>query len=120
MGCGSAVLMVLFNVILPTADMISDILLTVKLFTGIGVKKHPYFGTVSLLPPIMSWIGVTRHWIKIETKEERNKLKTLPLFLLQIYPQWRALRVLYYAIIKKDRKWVEMKKDYDGGIAHLG
>ena len=95
--------------------LFSDILLTVNLFT----KKHPKFGALTLVPLIVSWIGVTVNWFKTETKE-KNILKTLPLLLLQIYPQWRALRVLYYARIKKDPSWREKKEEFEGGISHLG
>ena len=121
MGLGSAVLMFLFNVILPTADVSTDIYLSLKLFTGYRlIKKHPKFGTLSLIPLAMSSMGVTTQWFKTETKEMRNKLKTLPLLILQFYPQWRALRVLYYAKIKKDPRWQKMKEEFEGEISHLG
>ena len=98
---------------------------TIKLFgldqIGYGFdKQHPEFGALTLVPLIMSWIGVTTHWFKTETREKRNKLKTLPFLLLQMYPQWRALRVLYYARIKKDPGWRKMKEEFEGGISHLG
>ena len=121
MGYGSVVLMLIFSVLLPTADVFSDIFFSLQLFTGYGLREnHPKFGALTLLPLIMSWIGVTTHWFKTETKEKRNKLKTLPLLILQIYPQWRALRVLYYARIKKDPRWRKMKEEWDIRISHIG
>ena len=121
MANGVVLLMIIFSVLLPTSDVFSDIYLTLKLFTGYGLdKKHPKYGSLTLLPLMVSWIGVTTQWFRTETKEKRNKLKTLPLLIFQIYPQWRALRVLYYARIKKDPRWRQMKDEFDGGISHLG
>ena len=114
-------LLVLFSVLLPTADVFSDWFLTLKLFTGYNLdKNHPKYGCLTLVPLMVSFIGVTIQWYKIESNENQNKLKTLPLLICQIYPQWRALRVLYYGIIRRDPKWREMKVEFETGISHLG
>ena len=68
----------------------------------------------------MSLMGQAIHWFKTETKEKRNKMTTFPLLLFQVYPQWRALKVIYHGKILKDEKWKEMKDEFDGGISHLG
>ena len=121
MKTGTVVLMIIFSVLLPTADALSDILTTLRFFTGYGLKeRHPKYGSVTLVPLLMSLIGQTIQWFKTETREKRSKMKTFPILLLQIYPQWRALRVIYYGKIKKDRTWREMKKEYDVGISHIG
>ena len=117
---GEALLMLIFSVLLPTGDVFSDIFFTLKLFTGYGLKKnHPKYGALTLVPLTISWIGVTIHWFKTETREKRNKWKTLPLLIFQVYPQWRALRVLYYGA-KKDPGWKALKEEFEGGISHLG
>ena len=121
MGIGTAVQMLFFNVLLSTADVFSDIYLTLKLFTGYHLtKNHPKFGALTLVPLMLSFIGMAIKWFKIETMEGRNKLKMLPLLIFQFYPQWRALRVIYYARIKKDRRWKAMKEEFEDGISHLG
>ena len=121
MSTRAVLLMLILSVLLPTGDVFSDIVFTLKLFTGYGLKKnHPKYGILTLLPLIMSWICVATHWINTETREKRNKLKTLPLLIFQVYPQWRALRVLYYAVIKKDPRWKKMKEEFESGISHLG
>ena len=113
--------MVIFSVLLPTADAASDIFFTLKLFTGYGLKeRHPKYGAITLAPLVMSMMGQTTHWFKTETKEKRNKLVTFPLLVFQIYPQWRVLMVIYHAKILKDAKWRDMKQEFDGGICHLG
>merc|ERR1712012_291604 len=111
MKTGTVALMIIFSVLLPTADVLTDILMTLRLFTGYGREKnHPKYGSVTLVPLLMSFIGQTIQWFKTETREKRSKMNTFPLLLLQIYPQWRALRVIYYGKIKKDHRWRRMKK----------
>ena len=84
--------MVIFSVLLPTADAASDIFFTLKLFTGYGLKeRHPKYGAITLAPLVMSMMGQTTHWFKTETKEKRNKLVTFPLLVFQIYPQCNQL-----------------------------
>ena len=85
MGNGAVLLMLVFNVLLPTADVFSDIYFTLKLFTGYHLgKNHPKFGALTLVPLMLSFIGMTRQWYKTETREERNKLKMLPLLIFHI------------------------------------
>ena len=116
-----ALQMVISCVLLPTADVISDIFFMLTLFTGYGLEqRHPKYGAICMVPLIMSFMGHTTHWLKTETREKLNRLTTFPLLVLQVYPQWRALQIIYHAKILKDEKWKEMKEDFDGGISHLG
>ena len=107
--------MLFFSVLLPTGDVFSDIIFTTQLF----LKGHTKFGACSLVPLSISWLMIARHWFKTESKENGRMLKTLPLLFLQVYPQWRALRVLYHAKMK-DPRWQKMKEEFDSGISHLG
>jgi len=107
--------MLFFSVLLPTGDLFSDIIFTTQLFQ----KGHYKFGACSIVPLSISWMMIAVQWFKTESKEKRHKLKTLPLLLLQVYPQWRALRVLYYGKIKRDPRWRKMKEKFDIGISHL-
>ena len=86
---------------------------------GRAVPSHPRFGSIMLIPLLLSWVLVTQQWYKMESGMKR-KLKTLPLLVLQVYPQWRALRVLYYAKWKKHIGWQEMKEEWETGITHIG
>ena len=111
----TVLLMSFFSVILPTGDVYSDIVFTTNLFQ----KGHYKFGACSLVPLSLSWLLIAIKWFEIETKEKHHKLKTLPLLILQLYPQWRALRVLYYGKIK-DPTWQKMKEEFEIGVSHLG
>ena len=121
MKISTLLLMVIFSVLLPTADVVSDIFITLRLFTGVWLKeRHPIYGAITLAPLTLCNLGHARYWFKIEAKERRNRFKTFPLLLFQVYPQWRAVRVIYHAKILKDEKWEKMKKEFDGGISNLG
>ena len=116
MAFATVLIMLLFSVFLPTGDGFSDIIFTIKLI----IKGHYKFGALSLVVLSILWMGMAVQWFKIETKENRQKIKTLPLLILFVYPQWRALRVLYYGKIKKDPEWKQMKNEFEAGISHLG
>ena len=72
-----------------------------------------------LIPPFISWLFVAYHWFKNEMSV-KDKVKTLPILIMQGYPQWRALRVLYYGRWKKQREWQRMKQDWETEIGNLG
>ena len=111
----TVLLMLFFSVLLPTGDVFSDIIFTTELF----LKGHYKFGACSLVPLSISWLNIAIQWFKTESKEKRHKLKTLPLLILQIYPQWRALRVINHGL-KKHPQWRKMKQEFEMGMSHIG
>ena len=128
----SALITLAFGVVMPTVDVYSDIYLAVKLLTFAPppgyeqydwctrqIADHQKYAAAMLTPPIISWIFVAYQWQNIEVGAKR-KLATLPLLLLQVYPQWRALRVLYYGKWKKQRGWQGMKEEWETEICNLG
>ena len=122
-----------FGVILPSVDVYSDILFDVTLFRGdyyhnqwceenrpnVKVTRHPVFGLIALIPLLASFLASTRLWWQLE-QGWKSKLKTLPALLLQFYPQWRVLLVIYHAKWTKNPIWVKMKEEWDAEIGHLG
>ena len=126
-------MIVVFGVILPSADVYSDIAFDVRLFVGgyyhnewcrihfpkIRVEPQPTFGAVMLMPVLLSWLFATVQWYRLE-RGVAQKLKTIPLVILQFYPQWRAIRIIYYAKWKRDPGWVRMKEQFDTDIGTLG
>ena len=120
---------------MPTVDVYSDIFLINKLFTGvsIGIKKYcgdgtegctelktyPSFGGAMLAPVLLCWLFVARQWYRME-RGWRQKLVTLPLLMLQVYPQWLALKVLYHAWWKRSPEWPKMRYEWESEISHLG
>ena len=75
MKIGTVVALIITTVLLPTADNLSDIFVALKLFTGYGLKKsHPKYGALTLVPIIMSLIGVSIHWL-LWKSNERPKME---------------------------------------------
>ena len=137
MSWAVAVIMLISGVFLPTLDVYSDLYFTSWLFHGnyynlhynmtteryeqceTMVTPHNRFGAAMLTPFILSWILVARQWHKNECGMIK-KLKTLPFMVLQVYPQYRALRVLFYAKWKRQNGWQKMKHEWESGITHIG
>ena len=131
MSWGSALFLFAAGVFLPTFDSYTDAWMSARLFLGNNyqsdhcekreeaVPPHPYFGKLTLGPIFLTWIFVARHWFVTE-RGLMQKLKTFPLVILQVYPQWKALQVLYAAKWKKQRDWQKMKEEYENGLSHLG
>lgn len=96
-----------FGVMLPTFDNYMDILIGVRMLcnyigcSGEQMQEMKKIGISMIVVVCFSFLMIIRQWIKIE----ENKLKTLPLLLLQLWPQYRSVRVLYFGCIKKDPKW---------------
>ena len=122
----SALITLATGVVLPTVDVYSDLFLVVKMLT---IKlpdhckdeqaTHEQLAAAMLTPPIISWLFVTYQWFKNEVGT-KCKLMTLPFLLLQVYPQWKALKVLYYGKWKKQRGWQKVKEEWETGITHIG
>ena len=67
---------------------------------------------------VLSFIFTIFQWYKFEDTWEK-RLKTLPVLLLQIYPQYRGLRILYLWM-KNDESWFEEKQRYITEVATIG
>ena len=120
------------GILLPTWDVYSDIYFTVWLFRGnyynrdecesqetpIMVPPHPKFGSAVLTPILLSWIILARKWYVTE-KSMKQKLLTLPFLLLQVYPQWKAVQVLYHSLVRSGKS-VRMKNELETRISHIG
>ena len=127
MGLFSTLLLLASGVCLPSFDVYSDIAFAVELITGSyeghcgegGNPSHPKYAIAILTPVLLSWIFVAQHWYR-EEKGVRKKLWTLPFLILQCYPQYRALRVLYHAKWRKTNGWKRMKDAWEMEISHLG
>ena len=82
---------------------------------------HPKFATVLSIPVLLSFILLIPHWLKVEKTSER-RLKTLILLLLQVWPQYRVIKLLI--VLFQDReeqqKYHAKKAEHDKNITCLG
>ena len=131
-----ALLLVLTEIILPSTDVISDLLLIIQ-FTTYMEPESSYcsrddlnyvvnclnfntLGYMMIIPLILSTFLLVPQWWK---NEETNKhtLVTVPLLLLQIWPQYRALRILWLKYIKKNvQRSIEELSVIKGTIGNIG
>jgi hypothetical protein len=75
------------------------------------------YGYAMLAPILPMTIFSLRQWWRLE--KSWNRLWTLPLVLLQCFPQYRALRILYLGLRKK-ASWRLEKDIYDRDLTSLG
>ena len=94
-----------FGIVLPTADVYSDITFIWKIYQN----GHPEYASVAIVPLILSFFFTLRQWWKVEA-DFINRIQTLPCTILQLWPQYRVLRVLYKGLVKKDTQW---RKDHE-------
>ena len=127
MGLFSTLLLFATGVCLPSSDVYSDIAFATSLLSGNFYKDeactskstHPKYALAVLAPVLLSWMFVAKQWYQIE-QGVKQKSTTLPLLILQCYPQYRALRVLYHAKWRETKGWQRMKEAWEMEISHLG
>ena len=125
------------GVVLPTFDVYSDVSLIVLLLSIVPINDNDTwfdytdykiqiksmeisFGKIMMIPLILSTIFILPHWLKFE-KSFKNRLMTLPLVLLQLYPQYRSMRVICWAFIKKNTsQCLKEKHDNDCSLSYVG
>merc|ERR1739848_190820 len=79
-------LFTILGVVVPTADVFSDLFLIIELYSG----GHKWYATTLLIPFLLNYILAWIAWGRLET----NKLKTFLCPALNLYPQYRAGRVV--------------------------
>ena len=100
-----------FGVVLPTVDVGSDLWLAIQFLVGLPCKStlgeynHILYGGISLICPSLSFLFVTYHWWKMEKPKDR--LKTLPFLLAQVWPQYRMVKLIHKGYNKKHPKHKE-------------
>ena len=100
-----------------TFDTFSDIGFGLWLY-GIG---HPTYGLIMISPVVLVNIFTFFHWWNIENTLKK-RICTLPIFILQIWSQYRVARILYFGLYrdKNGTKWKEEKLIYDKNLSCLG
>ena len=80
-----AILLIVFGIVLPTFDNYSDLIFSHSLLTGNyeawdTPKPQPIYGSVMLIPILVTTLFVIPHWLKREDST-RKRLLTFPLLL---------------------------------------
>ena len=88
---------------------------------GGSMYGHHNFALTMLMPVLLTMLFILPHWWNNEKKTTScNKIFTFALVLLQFYPQWKMLNVLYMGLWKKNAKWKEEKERFQKNIGSLG
>ena len=84
-----AVLLIVFGIVLPTFDNYSDLIFSHSLLTGNfevwkwgnhTAKPQPIYGSVMLVPILVTTLFVLPHWLKREDSTKK-RLLTFPLLI---------------------------------------
>ena len=97
----------IFRIILPTWDVYSDWYIIYQLFLGNCFQQgqtcssyyeenHLTIAIVGMIFPVASWLFYSYHWWTMESVENEGhgRLKTLPLLILNIWPQFCYFNLL--------------------------
>ena len=126
-----AILLIIFGILLPSWDVYSDIFFSYFLFTTPYkvrtsdtnsmeiIGTHLKFGTVILIPVMVSTLFTLPHWWRLEGNW-RQRLKTFPLVLIQFWSQYRVLRVLVKGLWYQTSSWRREKMIFEKDIGALG
>ena len=128
------------GVLLPSADVYSDIGLSVKLLNKscdeykTDYRKDPCSkswverrvesqnrsGRIIWIPIIISLLFTIPHYLRVE-KTWKQRLLTFPFLLCQCWPQYRSMRVLWFAYGPKNiAKCLAEKLDLEQNVSNLG
>ena len=132
----------MFSIIVPTGDNYSDLGLSFKFLTGwytplrnstaavwnstssqldytpIVAKPQYLYSLFTFLPVLLSFLFTILHWRTVEKTTEK-RWKTLPLLILQIWPQSRVCRMLHF-FRKGNDKWMEEKDYFEMELSTIG
>ena len=122
MSTTDALFTFLFGVGLPSWDVYSDLGFIYALLTGmISRESHPKFAIAMFCPIVLNTLFVIPHWWNIERKTStKKKFFTFLLVLIQFWPQWKMIQVLYMGLIKKDPEWIKEKEKIQRNVGNLG
>ena len=81
--------------------------------------RHPKFGMSIISPVFLSTIFLLFHWWRTESNI-MNKLITFQLVICQIWYQYRIARILYFGLIKQNRRWRTENENLKKNVSSLG
>ena len=106
----------LFNVLLPTVDVYSDLSLIIPWY----LANHWKYALSMTLPLVLQFASTIYKWFQFECPKQKRW--TWILLLIQLWPQWRAIRVLKL-LYKNDKthqkKQIELLREIGSTEAFL-
>ena len=121
---GDVLELLMTKFILPTVDVCTDIL-TIEEILSIEPKyayQHMLHQVAYVIIGflVLSFLMMIPHYLRAE-KSWKQRLATILLLFLQIWPQYRAARLLWFAFIQVDiDKCLREKLVLDRDLSHVG
>ena len=108
---------------IPSFDVYSDIAFSYRLFNEAYKpdtynEKKPTYGGIMLIPVALATLFMIPHWWR-EENTLKKRICTLPLLILQLWPQWKVLKIIKL-MWNKDKKWKYEKEKLDREVSSLG
>ena len=89
----------------------------IKELVGKHLETHVKFGIATSIVLTLSFLLTTIQWYKVE--DGSQKLLSLAALLLQCYPQFKAVQILYYGWKEENAKWKDIKDKLESTISHV-
>ena len=125
-----ALMIVATKIVLPTMDIITDIL-TIENVLSITMTTNRYLnqseieiihtiGYLMVFFVLLSYVMVLPSFFRVE-KTGKQRLKALPFLLFSSWPQYRGMRLLYWAYIDQNPdKLAYEKLLFEQDLSHIG
>ena len=82
---------------------------------------HANFAIAMICPILLSMTFLLPQWWKFEKDTSmQNRIWTFFLVLIQFWPQWKMLQLLYMGLCKKDPDWEKEKEKLKRNVGCLG
>ena len=95
--------MILFDVFLPTFDVYGDASLVIPWYNN----GHHLYAMLMTIPMLLNYVCTSYKWWSLEKRPDKKW--TWILVVLQLWQQWRAIKIIYL-FFKKDARAQEKKK----------
>ena len=118
-----ALMIVATKIVLPTMDIITDILTIENVLTITSYQNIENIYTIGYLMVffvLLSYVMVLPSFFRVE-KTGKQRLKALPFLLFSSWPQYRGMRLLYWAYIDQNPdKLAYEKLLFEQDLSHIG
>ena len=115
LGFNDVIPIILFGILLPTTDVYSDIGFIAFLFGG-NKGYHPIYATIMICPLALAFVFTLIQWFKFE----KHKTWTVPLLLVQFWPQYRQCRLLYWIWKHNEKEYEKEKMITERNVSSIG
>ena len=119
---GDTAMILLTKIILPTSDIVTDILAIYQVFLLDQGRYAELFiiGYLMIFFLLLSFLLTIPHFVRNE-KSTKDKLIALPWLMLLSWPQYRAIRLLWLAFVDGNvEQFLAEKMIFEQDVGNIG